>query len=289
MSGGLSYFGNIGDTWDIAVQAAESDNNASIIQRPRIQTSQAKPAQFFVGQTVPYVTNTYNNSINGGYGGSSYSQLSVGVELDVTPFINPDGLVVMDIQQEIDDISGYTAIDGNNVPNTIKRTLNTEIAVKNRDTVILGGFIRSNKSHAVSGVPIFMDIPLLGWLFRSNADTKDRTELMVMMRPTVLKTPEIAALQTIKEEQRLPGVSAAAAENAEDERKLINAERQKELKRARSGKPADGFFNMKVNSGDDTNAPAHDFGSGSRDQATPNNVPLDSTNAPDKNLAPLDQ
>jgi general secretion pathway protein D len=286
LNNGFSYFGSIGDTWDIAVKAAESDNRANIIQRPRIQTSQAKPAQFFVGQTVPYVNNTYNNAYSGGYGGSSYSQLSVGVELDVTPFINPDGLVVMDIQQEIDEISGYTAIDGNNVPNTIKRTLSSEIAVRNRDTVILGGFVRSDKSHAVSGVPILMDIPLLGWLFRSTDTSKDRTELIVLMRPTVLKTPELAAAQTIKEAQRLPGVSAAAAENAEDERTLIDAERKKELKRAKNGKPADGFFNMQIDSEADTNAPVHDFGSAphqpapgsgnvpsANDQSDPNKTP----------------
>jgi general secretion pathway protein D len=295
LTGGLSYFGSIGDTWDIAVHAAESDNTANIIQRPRIQTSQAKPAQFFVDQTMPYVNNTYNNSINGGYGGSSYSQLSVGVELDVTPFINPDGLVVMDIQQEIDEISGYTSIDGNNVPNTIKRTLSSEIAVRNRDTVILGGFVRSDKSHARSGVPILKDIPLLGWLFSSTDNSKDRTELLVMMRPTVLKTPEIAAAQTIKEAQRLPGVSAAASENAEDERALIDAERKKELKRAKNGKPADGFFNMKIDSEDDeTNTPANDFGSApharNRQPVTgPGGTPAGTATDQDKARAALDE
>ncbi len=224
---GLSYFASIGDTWDIAVKAAESDNTASIIQRPRIQTSQAKPAQFFVGETVPYVTSTDNNSYNGGYGGSSYSQLSVGVELDVTPFINPDGLVVMDIQQEIDEISGFTQIDQNSVPNTVKRTLSSEIAVRNRDTIILGGFVRSDKSHARSGVPILMNIPLLGWLFSSTDNSKKRTELMVLMRPTVLKTPEIAAAQTIKE---APAPARCLrrrhAESSEEERTLIDAERR---------------------------------------------------------------
>ena len=107
----MSYFGNIGPNWNVALQAAAADSHASIIQRPRITTSQAKPATFFVGDTVPYITSFGNY----GYGNqSSYSQLSVGVELDVTPFINPDGLVVMDIQQEIDDIipNGYTTITG---------------------------------------------------------------------------------------------------------------------------------------------------------------------------------
>ena len=242
LASGFSYFGNIGPTWDVAVTAAESDTHASIIQRPRIQTSQAKPAQFFVGETVPYVTSTYNG-YSGGYGGSSYSQLSVGVELDVTPFINPEGLVVMDIQQEYDEISGSTAIAGvGDIPNTIKRTLNTEIAVRDRDTIMLGGFIKSNKGHTQSGVPFLMDIPILGNLFKSRADTKTREELIVLMRPTVLKTPELAAKNTINEEQRLPGISDAAAEDAAYERTLIDAQRKREQKKFKSTKQYDGFF-----------------------------------------------
>ena len=145
---GFGYFGSIGQTWDVALQAAAADSTVSIIQRPRIQTSQAKAAQFFVGNTVPYVNSVYYNSGVGTGASSSYSQLSVGVELDVTPFINPDGLVVMDINQEIDDINGYTVIQGvGNVPNTDKRTLQSEIAVKDRDTIILGGFVRSGKEQ----------------------------------------------------------------------------------------------------------------------------------------------
>jgi type II secretory pathway component GspD/PulD (secretin) len=237
----------------VAVQAVAADSHASIIQHPRIQTSQAKPAQFFVGDTVPYVTSTYNGGLNGG-NQSSYSQLSVGVELDVTPFINPDGLVVMDIQQEIDDLNGTTTISGvGEVPNTIKRTLSSEIAVKDRDTVMLGGFIKNRKSTSRSGVPFLMDIPLLGNLFTQRNDSKQREELIVLMRPTVLRTPEIAAAQAVKEQQRLPGVSAAAAEEVRTEHKLIEAEKnaeqkraeaeqKAEQKRAKSGKHDNGLF-----------------------------------------------
>ena len=239
LPGGLSYFGNIGPKWDVAVAAAAADSHASIIQRPRIQTSQAQAAQFFVGDTVPYVTSTYN--YGGAYGNqSSYSQLSVGVELDVTPFINPDGLVVMQIQQEIDDLNGYTTITGvGQIPNTIKRTLNSEIAVRDKDTVMLGGFIKNAKSTSRSGVPLLQDIPLLGNLFSSRSNSKQREELIVLMRPTVLKTPEIAAENTKTEERRLPGVSAAAAEESTDEHKIIEAERKKELKNPKGG----GFYN----------------------------------------------
>lgn len=208
---------------------------------PGIQTQQAKPAQFFVGDTVPYVTASYGGY--SGYSGNSYSQLSVGVELDVTPFINPEGVVSMDIQQEIDDLNGYTAITGvGNVPNTIKRTLNASITVRDRDTVMLGGFIKSDKSVSKSGVPFLQDIPILGNLFTSRSDSKDREELIVLMRPTVLQTPELAAKHTVIEEQRLPGVSQAAAEDGAYERSLIEAQRKKEQREFKHSGNYEGFF-----------------------------------------------
>jgi general secretion pathway protein D len=228
LAGGFSYFGEIGNSdYEIAIQAAASDNSISIIQKPRIQTFQAQKATFFVGQTVPYVTGSTYGSAYGN--SSSYSQLSVGVELDVTPFINPDGLVVMQIDEEIDDINGSTFIEGvGNVPNTDKRTLNSEVAVKDRDTIILGGAIRSQKTLNKSGVPVLQDIPLLGALFSSRSSDKSRTELLVLMRPTVLKTPELAAIQAKKEEERLPGIAHAEALDDKEQLKQVQAEEKLE-------------------------------------------------------------
>jgi general secretion pathway protein D len=243
LPGGLSYFGNIGPTWNVALQAAAADSHASVIQRPRIQTSQAKPAQFFVGETVPYITSFGNY----GYGNqSSYSQLSVGIELDVTPFINPDGLVVMDVQQEIDDIipNGGVNINGTSVPSTTKRTLNSEIAIRDRDTVMLGGFIKNSKSTGRTGVPFLQDIPLLGNLFSQRSSSKMREELIVLMRPTVLKTPFIAATNTILEGQRLAGVSAALAEDSEEQSKSVDAESKKEKKNPKT--MSGGFYNAVI-------------------------------------------
>jgi general secretion pathway protein D len=256
LPGGLSYFGSLGPVYDVAIQAAESDSHASIIQRPRIQASQATPATFFVGETKPYVTSTYNNGYNGGYGGSSYSQLSVGVELDVTPFINPDGEVAMQIQQEIDDFNGTTTIAGvGDVPNTIKRTLNTSITVRDRDAVMLGSFIKSDKSTSKSGVPFLVDIPLLGNLFSSRNDAKDRQELIVLMRPTVMRTPALAAKNTIEQSKLLPGVSGAAAEDAQYQHDLIEAERKRELRAAKNGSNTNGFFNILSPDDISTNTP----------------------------------
>ncbi|HEY5233966.1 MAG TPA: secretin N-terminal domain-containing protein [Verrucomicrobiae bacterium] len=232
LSSGLSYFGNIGPTWDVALQAAASDSSATVIQRPRIQTSQAKAASFFVGQTVPYITGNYA-SYNG-VAENSYSQLSVGVELDVTPFINPDGLVVMDINQEIDDIEDQS-YNGTGQPSTSKRTLQSEIAVKDKDTIMLGGFIRSAKNNSKSGIPYLQDIPLIGHLFSQHTDSKDRQETIVLIRPTVLRTPDLAATQAVAEQSRLPGIDRAIAEDAADERKQVAAEAKAEANGAQTG------------------------------------------------------
>ena len=243
---GLSYFGDIGPNWEVALNAAASDSSIHILQRPRIQTSQAKEAQFFVGQSVPYVTSTYEAGAYGN-GGSSYSQLQVGISLDVTPFINPDGLVVLDINQQINDISGNVPIEGvGNVPTTDNRTFTSEVAVKDRDTIILGGFTDTETDKSSSGIPILEDIPLIGALFKSPSSSKTRDELLVLMRPTVLKSPEDAAIQAVREEVGSPGIGATER----DERTVVNQERKNEASQEKQNGPIiepsqdiDGMYN----------------------------------------------
>lgn len=232
---GLKYFGKVNEDIFLSIEAMASDGRLNVIQKPRVQTSHATPASIFVGSTVPYVSSTYGGYGGGlGYGGypsSTYQQLSVGIGLNVTPFINSDGLVVMKIDETIDEISDYTRIDGNEVPNTTHRTISAEVAVRDRETILLGGFIRNAETKSKSGVPYLKDIPLLGNLFSSKDSTKSRKELMVLMRPTVLRTPELAALHVDEEKATMPGVRAAEAEAAKMVKELDG-----KSARARSGK-----------------------------------------------------
>ena len=100
-----------------------------------------------------------------------------------------------------------------------RKTLSSNVAVKDRDSIILGGAIHSEKDFNKSGVPLLQDIPLLGALFSSRSSNKTRNELLVLMRPTVLKTPELASLQAKKEESRLPGIAHAEAQDNKEELK----------------------------------------------------------------------
>jgi general secretion pathway protein D len=227
---GFSYLANFGNDFQATITAIANDNRINVISRPRIQTSHAVTAHFQVGDTVPYVTGTYFGGING-QASSQYQQTFVGIDLQVTPLINPDGLVVMDISQDIQQLGTPTVIDNNPVPTTTKRTASAKVSVRDRDTIILGGFISTTKSKSKSGIPFLKDIPGLGYLFRSTTDSNKRTELIVLLRPTVLPTPEAAALVATQERDKLPGVRSADAENQRDE-----ARRQKQADREQAAR-----------------------------------------------------
>jgi type II secretory pathway component GspD/PulD (secretin) len=222
--GGFSYLMSFGQDLDVAVTAASADARAKILQRPRIQTSHNEPASIFVGESRPYPTSSYYGG--GGYGGySSIQQLQIGVSLDVTPLINPDGLVVLEIHQKIDAFEGNVSIANvGDVPITSEKEAQAKVSVRDHDTVILGGLIETDKNKSKSGVPFLMDIPMLGYLFRSSHTDESRRELLVLIRPTVLPTPEIAALTATAEKNKMPGVLATEKElRSDDVKKLKQA------------------------------------------------------------------
>jgi general secretion pathway protein D len=223
LTSGFSYLTSFGQDLDVTLTAIAQDSRVNILSRPRIQTSHAVPASLFIGDTVPYITGTSYGDFGNINTRSTYQEKRVGISLDVLPLINPDGLVVMDIQQNIQQLGPTVKVDQNDVPTTTERSASAKVAVRDRETVILGGFISETKSKTKSGVPLLKDIPLLGNLFRSTSDSSKRVELIVLMRPTVLPTPEAAAAQARVEQDRLPGVRRARTEFDKDEISRLKA------------------------------------------------------------------
>jgi general secretion pathway protein D len=220
LPGGFSYFGKYGNDWNAVLEAVATDSRVSVLSRPQIQTSHGVEAEIFIGNTVPYVTGTANYGYSTGPS-ANYTQLEVGIRMRVLPLINVDGLVEMDIDQEIEQLGPSVAITGvGNVPTTTKRDAGAKVAVMSGQTVILGGFISASRSLDHSGVPWLMNIPMLGNLFKSTAANNTRTELIVLMRPTVLKTPEIAAKVATEQRDQMAAVKQAelAIRKDEDER-----------------------------------------------------------------------
>lgn len=179
----------IGETgrWSAALSAWAQNNNANILARPSVMASDNKKALINISTEVPVVSSTYANT------GSESDIITTNVEyrntgliLTVTPHINENGLVSMDIEQEVSEQSGDTVVAGISYPTFFKRTVNTSFVVKHNQTIIIGGLIRENKSGGKSGVPILKDIPGMGFLFGKDADTFQKTELIIFITPHVI-------------------------------------------------------------------------------------------------------
>ena len=225
---GFNYWGFLGNNWEVAVNAIQNDSRVTMHSRPRIQTSHAELAELFIGDTRPVVTGTITD-ISGGTS-SQYQMQKFGITLNVVPFINEEGLVVMELEQQIQDIVGSQTINGNAVPIVTDRSANAKIAVRDGEMIVLGGFIKTKTTTYEDGVPVLRDIPLLGKLFEKTQDIDERNELIVLMRPTVLKTPEAAAIKAVSEQTNLPGIDLAKDEEKrlqEKYRKLVEEIRMK--------------------------------------------------------------
>ncbi|PYK58350.1 MAG: hypothetical protein DME21_15880, partial [Verrucomicrobia bacterium] len=155
LSPGFSYFGSLGKNFDVSLNALATSGRVRILQRPRIQTSHATRADFFTGSSVPFVSGVnYYAYVGSGTQSSQIQTVEVGVTLGVTPYITPDGLVVMEVDQEISSIDKTLTIDGNPVPQTATRHAGATLSVHDNETIMLGGYIEDNRITGKSGVPI---------------------------------------------------------------------------------------------------------------------------------------
>jgi general secretion pathway protein D len=217
---GFTYAGTFGNSFDVAIQALATDRKANVISRPRIQTSHAIPGNIFVGETRPYVTGFSDYSFGTSLSTrSTVQERTIGLNLAVTPFITPDGLVVMELQQQFDSFKGNLEIEGNPYPLVDSRSVDSMLTVRNGDLIMMGGFITDSRSKTKSGVPLLKDIPGLGALFRSTSQESTRTELIILMKATVLETPEQAAFLATQERATLPGIREAELKQQEADTK----------------------------------------------------------------------
>lgn len=183
---GFEYLAQPGTDLDVMLPALASDSRVKILQRPRIQTSDGVPASLFVGEARPYPTGT-GSGTGASSGDSSTQQVLIGVTFEVTPFVKPDGSVIMDIHQKIDQLAGTTNIANvGEVPITSSTEARAKVVVRGRETILLGGLMETVNPRTPSGVPLLKDIPLLGALFRSSSARPAPNEILVLIRPTIL-------------------------------------------------------------------------------------------------------
>jgi len=190
ISSTLTYYEDLDSlSTEIAISLAASDSNVRLLSTPVIITTDNTEATLSVGEQRPVVTSTSSFGNSSGTLRSSYEYKDIGINLTVTPRINPQRVVVMEILQQADQIGGDITIDKNKVPIILNREFEAQISVPDRGTVVLGGLINNENRESKSKIPLLGDIPLIGrYLFSSQSQEDVQTELIVLLTPYVLTT-----------------------------------------------------------------------------------------------------
>jgi type IV pilus assembly protein PilQ len=166
---------------DLQLSAIETAGNGKVISNPKILTIDNGKAKILQGKSIPVRKLTSEGTI-------STEFKDVTLELNVVPHITPDGSISMlvDIKKEELDPT-VPSVEG--VPGTDKKEANTNVIIKDGETVVIGGMYKITTNDSTSGVPGLMKIPLLGWLFKSNAVTTSTNELLIFITPRIVEKP----------------------------------------------------------------------------------------------------
>jgi len=180
-SGDKTFYGAL-------IQALATVSNANLLSTPSIMTLDNVEAKIVVGQNVPFIT---GSSTSTGAGTSNpfttIERKDVGITLKVIPHIGEGGAVRLEVEQEVSAV--VPSAEGINSADLItnKRSIKTTILADDGQTIVLGGLIQDDVKRTVSKVPLLGDIPVLGYLFRATGSTKTKRNLLVFLRPTLLR------------------------------------------------------------------------------------------------------
>ncbi len=180
-----------------------TDNQTKIIQDPQIRVSDGDKATLKVGERVPIATGSFQAGVGVGVGGGAgvvnplvntqFTYIDVGVNIEVTPRVHPDGDVSMKVSVGVSEIDGTSSIGGINQPIIGQRTIENDIRLKDGESNMLGGLIERTDTKNINGIPGLAQLPLLRYLFSDNSVSVAESEVLIIMTPHVIRFPSISA------------------------------------------------------------------------------------------------
>lgn len=207
-SGGLYTLA--GQNLDITLAALAKAGKTEILSRPSILARNNQQATITIGQQVPLVTGVSYDNFGNQRNAISYQ--NVGIILRVTPFITSDGMVEMIVAPEISSVSDSTVnlATGNSTNNTGStaapviniRSADTVVVTPDKQTVVIGGLMQTQKVKTENKVPVLGSIPLLGALFRHKVTSDAKTELLIFLTPTIVRDPRELAMMSDSEKAK---------------------------------------------------------------------------------------
>ena len=186
-----------------------TDNKTRIIQDPEVRVSDGEKATLKIGDRVPVATGSFQAGVGVGVGGGAgvvnplvntqFQYIDVGVNIDVSPRVHPDGDVSMKLSIEVSSITGTSNIGGITQPVISQRKIEHDIRMKDGEVSVLGGLIERTQTKNLNGIPGAAQLPLFRYLFSDNKNEIQESEVLIVLTPHVLRLPSITAenLRTI--------------------------------------------------------------------------------------------
>ncbi len=209
-TGGFSYvISNVSNTVQATIDAFGVDDNINVLSTPSLMVLNNQEAIITVGNKVPTRTNEVTN-LGAGVSNttavnSGIESTDTGVKLKVTPRVNANGVVIMEIEQSVKEAT-ETKTSNIDSPTILNREINTTVAIYSGETVVLGGLIDETYSDVTTGIPWLKDLPYVGVLFGETDRKKKKSELIVLITPRVVQNKADARRETRKYQLRLPSL-----------------------------------------------------------------------------------
>ncbi len=193
-SSGLDFnltFDNQGDIFKL-MNLLATNNGFSILSSPQVLVLNNETASVNVGEQVPIVTSQTSDTVGTATTTSNQTvqYKDTGVILNVTPRINYDGIIIIDIDQQVSSVKDQTT-EGINSPTISTKSVKTKLAVKDGQSILMGGLISKETTNNESGIPFLKDMPGLGWVFKNESENITKKELLIMVTPYVIESEDV--------------------------------------------------------------------------------------------------
>jgi general secretion pathway protein D len=223
-TGGLTALYNSGAV--NAILSAQADKgNLNVISSPSLMVLNNQEATIEVGDQIPIQTSALSgagisasSASTGLITNSQIQYKDTGVKLEVTPRVNANGMVIMEIKQSVSDPK-ETTFGVTGTATIAKKEINSSVAVLDGETIVLGGLIKESNTYSKSGIPFAQDTPWLGSLFSNTTDKRDKTELVVLITPRVVKNRQSAEQISMEFKRKLTGIYEDKPVNKDAEKK----------------------------------------------------------------------
>jgi general secretion pathway protein D len=194
--------------WTAALPGATAnailtDNKTQIIQDPEVRITDGQEAKLTIGEKIPTATGSFQAGVGVGVGGGAgvvnplvntqFTYQDVGVKIDVTPHVHPDGDVSMKMSIEVSSLDGSSNIGGINQPIIASKKYEADIRLKNGESNIISGLIERTETNNLNGIPGLAQLPLLKYLFSDNSKETIENEVLIILTPHIIRFPTISA------------------------------------------------------------------------------------------------